>query len=170
MELAAKATYALASALDNVRGVNVGVTAFPAPLTVDDIVNAGDAVHVSIIKRHGQALHDRFHVHCCGGTPLAEALWWLLQEMLPLRENRKIVLILSDGFPDNTSMAKKALTALTAHGFEVYGIGIQTSAMTRLLPENRSVAIYDLKELVQAVFDLLRPALLKAHGGCHAAS
>ena len=101
---------------------------------------------------------------------MAEALWWLLQEMRPLKEERKIILILSDGYPDSLVMAKEALKALEAHGFEVYGLGIQTNAMSVLLPKEQSAAIYELRELVSAVFELLRSAMFRTKGGRHAAS
>lgn len=169
VNLASRATYALALALENVAGVNVGVTSFPAPFYYAK-VSEMDAASVAIIKRHGQRMHDRFQVGCCGGTPLAEALWWLLQEMLHLKEDRKIILILSDGYPDSLTMAKEALKALEAHGFEAYGLGIQTNAMTTLLPKEQSGAIYELRELVSAVFELLRSALFRTKGGRHVAS
>ena len=34
-------------------------------------------------------------------TPMAESLWWVMQQMCLLRENRKIILIITDGEPDS---------------------------------------------------------------------
>lgn len=101
---------------------------------------------------------------------MAEALWRVFQQMQPLNEVRKIILILSDGYPDNLEPTKEALKAIYSNGFEVYGIGIETSAMSRLLPEGKNRSIYDLHELAPAVFELLRPALLKTGRACHGAN
>ena len=95
---------------------------------------------------------------------MAEFLWWTLQEILAQKEQRKMLMIVSDGFPDNVRTAQEAIMALIAHDIEVYGIGIQTAAMTRLLPEKRSRTIYDLHDLAPAVFELLKSALLQIKG------
>lgn len=92
---------------------------------------------------------------------MAEAVWWVLQQMGRLKEKRKLFLIISDGDPDDSEAARNALRACEAQGLEVYGIGIQTPAMQRLLPEKRTQVIYDLNCLAPAMFDLLRDSLLK---------
>ena len=68
MELASQACFSVASALSQCRGVNVGVTAFPA-LAKDDRST------VYPILRHGERMHVRFHLTAQGYTPLAETLW-----------------------------------------------------------------------------------------------
>lgn len=163
MELAAKACYALALAFENVRGVDVGVTAFPGPISVDDVSSINDPT-VSVVKRHGQKMHSRFKVECCGTTPLAEALWWLLGELASLKQPRKIILLLSDGLPDNQHMAEEALATHMANGTEVYGVGIETTAMTTLLPNANSRSIYNLLELPSAMFELLHHGLFQRGG------
>ena len=39
-------------------------------------------------------------------TPMAESLWWVMQQMCLLRENRKIILIITDGEPDSIPAAQ----------------------------------------------------------------
>lgn len=163
IELAARACYALALALENVRSVDVGVTTFPGSFSVDDLPSINDPT-VGIVKRHGQKMHRHFKMECCGATPLAEALWWLLGEITSLKQQRRMVLILSDGIPDDQEMAQDAIEAHRLHGVEVYGIGIATSAMDTLLPGGNSRAIYNLPELPMAMFDLLHYGLFHKGG------
>ena len=40
-------------------------------------------------------------------TPMAESLWWVMQQMCLLRENRKIILIITDGEPDSIQRMPK---------------------------------------------------------------
>lgn len=91
---------------------------------------------------------------------MAEALWWTFQQMHTLPEERKILLILSDGDPDNFNETVNALKAAREQQYEVYGIGMETTAMSRLLPGNLSREICDIKDLASAMFDILRNALV----------
>ena len=54
-------------------------------------------------------------------TPMAESLWWVMQQMCLLRENRKIILIITDGEPDSIPAAQEAFKQAQKKGFECYG-------------------------------------------------
>ena len=84
-----------------------------------------------------------------------------MQEMLSLKEERKIVVVLSDGMPDSVESAQYAITQAKRIGFEIYGIGIVSSAISQILPET-SKTIWNLNELTQALFSLLQKALVPA--------
>lgn len=157
--LACHACYAVADALQPVPGVGVAVTSFPNGLCPRDGQASAHWATVAPILTHKQHIHPRFKIRCNGGTPMAEAVWWVLQQLCSLEEKRKLLLIISDGEPDNADEAKNAIQACHAQGTEVYGIGIQTTAMRRLLPETQTRAIHDLNELTPALFDLLRITL-----------
>lgn len=160
MELASRACYAVALALELCRGVNVGVTAFPGNDTRPGIT-------VAPILRHGEWVHHKFSMSGTGYTPLAEALWWVMQRMCPLKEERKIILILSDGSPTSVPAARHALKQAVALGFEVMGLGIQDNNLEQLLPPvgMPTRTIHDLPELAPAMFEMLQAALL--NGGDH---
>ena len=149
--LARQACFAVAKALENIRGVNPAVTAFPALAGTSSVFP---------ILRHGQKTPDTFDINASGGTPLAEALWWVLQAMLPLREQRKIILIVTDGVPDRPQAAVKTLHVAQDLDFEVYGVGIQSDHIALLLPQTSRV-INDLPDLAPVMFGLLQQALLK---------
>lgn len=144
----------MAKALSTLKGVNPAVTVFPA-----DCVGG-----VYPILRHGQKLSDRFLVEASGGTPLAPALWWVLQNICQLSETRKIVLVITDGMPDNLSTAKVAIKTMQKIGIEVYGIGISMEAVKDMLP-GKSCVINGISELAPAMFGLLQKTLLK--GDCN---
>ncbi|MGV6995956.1 cobaltochelatase CobT-related protein [Desulfovibrio sp. QI0430] len=151
INLANRACYAVATALSHIRGVNPAVTAFPAATATNSVFP---------IMRHGQAVPDMFDIRASGGTPLAGALWWVLQTMLPLKEQRKMILVITDGMPDNQLAANNALGVAQKLGFEVYGIGIRDEHIIHLLPHT-SRMVNDLPDLVPAMFAMLQAALLK---------
>jgi Cobalamin biosynthesis protein CobT (nicotinate-mononucleotide:5, 6-dimethylbenzimidazole phosphoribosyltransferase) len=150
INLANRACFAVATALSHIRGVNHAVTAFPAVTETNSVFP---------IMRHGQAVPDMFDIRASGGTPLAGAVWWVLQTMLPLNEQRKMILVITDGMPDNPLAANNAIGAAQKLGFEVYGLGIRDEHIARLLPHTSKV-VNDLPELVPAMFAMLQAALL----------
>lgn len=162
--LASHACYAVADALQNIPGVGVAVTVFPNGWCPHEEGNLRLAT-VATVLAHKQKLHPRFRIHCNGSTPMAEALWWVAQQMSLLHEQRKLLLILSDGEPDDLGETLNALRVCRMQGIEVCGLGIQTTAMQQLLPGKQARAIYDLNDLAPAMFDLLRAKLLKTPGG-----
>ena len=151
INLANRACFAVATALSHIRGVNPAVTAFPA---------VSETNSAFPIMRHGQPLPDMFDIRASGGTPLAGTLWWVLQTMLHLKEQRKMILIITDGMPDNQLAANNAIGVAQKLGFEVYGLGIRDEHITRLLPHTSKV-VNDLPDLVPAMFAMLQAALLK---------
>ncbi|MDR1946775.1 MAG: hypothetical protein LBQ51_06380, partial [Desulfovibrio sp.] len=80
-------------------------------------------------------------------------------------EERKIILIVSDGDPDLPQATANAIKAASAQGFEVYGIGIDAPYMSRLLPPKHSLQVNSLHELAPAMFDILRNALTRQNKG-----
>jgi cobaltochelatase CobT len=154
ISLACKACYGVAHCLSRIQGISVGVTAFPA-------INAQTGIRDAVlpILKHGEALHTRFLFSAEGTTPMAEALWWVLQQMVALPEQRKIILILTDGEPNNCKSTKDVLQQAKNLGIEIYGIGIQSDSITLLLPKH-SKEINTLTELAPAMFEVLQPALV----------
>lgn len=163
IRLASQACYAVASALISVPGVTVAVTSFPAGFVFENEELSSNTVCPILTAK--QRLHSRFNVMANGNTPLAEALWWVMQQMQTQIENRKIILILSDGLPDNIEGTKNIIALHQKHGHEIYGIGIITEAMNRLLPKKYCRSLYDLEDLAAVMFDMLHESLVKSNGG-----
>jgi len=154
IRLASTVCHAVASALETV-GINVAITAFPAshdPASTEQKT-------VGRLVRHGQRVHPRLKVAAVGTTPLAESLWWVMQEMLPLRGARKLILLLTDGDPDTPTCALEAIRHAERLGFEVYAIGIGAVNILQHLP-GRHRTINTMAELAPAMFGLLQGALV----------
>jgi hypothetical protein len=158
MTLAIQACHVVVSALDAVQGMNVAVTAFPAGEPADGYGTAGCPT-VRPLLRHGERMHTRLVMNATGCTPMGEALLWVLQEMLPLTQERKIILILTDGDPDHVPITLEAIESGQRLGFEIYGLGINAEAIIKLLPHHSRV-VRELPELAPAMFGLLQGALL----------
>lgn len=148
--IARQACYAVIKALSGIKDINPAVTAFPADYTDNSVVP---------LVRHGEALTNYLAVDASGTTPLAQALWWVMQEMIQLREDRKIILILTDGMPDCFTSASAALDTAKRIGLEVYGFGILNDAIKSLLPHT-SHCIQSLTELTPTIFTLMQTTLL----------
>lgn len=153
IQLASQACYSVASALYGIQGVNVAVTAFPSDL------GTGDLRSVAPILRHGERLTDRFATGAEGRTPLSEALWWATKELFKQKEQRKIILIISDGLPDDPPIALKTLSVIRDLGIEMAGIAIDSWQLANFI--NAQENITDIRELAPAMFRILQQLLLK---------
>jgi len=153
IQLASQACYSVASALYGIQGVNVAVTAFPSDL------GTGDLRSVAPILRHGERLTDRFATGAEGRTPLSEALWWATKELFKQKEQRKIILIISDGLPDDPPIALKTLSVIRDLGIEMAGIAIDSWQLSNFI--NAQENITDIRELAPAMFRILQQLLLK---------
>jgi uncharacterized protein YegL len=153
IHLACQACYAVASALEASR-INVAVTAFPGTQTLD-----GSYSTIAPVIRHGQKVNPNVDLSPAGGTPMGEALWWVMQEMLMVKENRKIILVVTDGEPDSMMSATQALDQGRRAGFEIYGLGIVSQSVSELMP-SKSKVVSSMSELPGAMFSLLEAAVL----------
>lgn len=151
--LATASCHAVALALEGVPGVNVGVSAFPASAKTTGMVG------VCPLVRHGQRVHPFFSVDSGGGTPLGECLWWVIQRMLPLKEARKLILVITDGEPDTRPPVIKAIEQAGSIGMEVYGVGIDAPNVGTLFL--RWLNVTNMEELAPALFHTLQKALLR---------
>lgn len=91
---------------------------------------------------------------------MTESVWWVLQQMAGLDEQRKIVLIISDGEPDDVTGTIQAIKKGRGYGVEFYGLGICASEIQDILPSNSRV-VSTLDELPSAMFAMLRQSVGK---------
>ena len=114
---------------------------------------------VSAVK-HGQPvqLHaGKFGMRPTGGTPMAEAIWYAAFELSKTREDRKMLIVLTDGEPDNKDSAEAVIELCENSGIEVIGIGIETNAPSRLF--SKSICIDDVADLQSTLFKLMEKSL-----------
>ena len=157
MPLACQACYAIASSLSKITGIRLAITAFPAGST------PGSQFTVFPLLRHDQKLHTNFLLDPSGNTPMGESIWWVLQQAYPLKETRKIVIIITDGRADIVETTEKAIEHGRAMGFEFYGVGIHHDYIRQLLP-GASEVITSLEELAPSMFRILQKTLITERG------
>ncbi|BCU08328.1 hypothetical protein Atep_30050 (plasmid) [Allochromatium tepidum] len=144
---------AIAEAVDVLPRVNLGVSAF----------HNGRLLSV---LRHGERLssaRQRFHIPNGGGTPLAEALVSVSGILLNQKEEKKVMIVMTDGMPDDgTSNSRALVKRMRQDGMIVLGIGIgpDTGAFMQKIFEDYRV-IHDVNGLREAIFQMAQKALLR---------
>ena len=150
MPLALDASMALALALEGIPGVNPAITAFPG----------GDERSVYAVLRHGEKLRPNvgaFALTPGGSTPMAEAIWYAAASLCRCREPRRVVMVLTDGQPDDRLSTLDILARCQRSGIEAVGIGLGID-VSHLYP--KSIVINDLGELRTRLFELAKDLLI----------
>lgn len=150
IKLAGRACYAVGKALEAVHGISVGISVFP--------VDWRGGIYP--IVPHGKPVHNKFTMVASGKTPLAEALWWTMQNMILLPQPRKMILIVTDGQPDDPDSTLRAVVDAKKMGFELYGIGVASDAICFYLPKS-STTIWEMTKLPAVMFNLFQKTLLR---------
>ena len=148
IDLACAACYSVALTLAAIPGISVGVSAFPADYKEDVTAT------VSPLLRHGERVVNSFGVEAHGSTPMTEALWWVLGMLSTRPEHRKVVLMVTDGYPDEPETANETIMVAQRMGIEVLGIGIDAPAIISMIPGSENIT--DIRELAPAMFRLLQ--------------
>ena len=152
MPIALEATLALAIAFEGIPGVNPGVTAFPG--SHDESVFR--------LLEHGQRVNARtgaFSLAAAGSTPMTEAIWFGAASLLRCREPRKVLMVMSDGQPNDTLSTLELLQRCRDSGIETVGVGLGLD-VSHLFPI--AITINELSELRAQLFELSKAVLLAA--------
>ena len=153
------AAYGLADACQGPPGLTLSVGVFPANDWESYHYKNPDAGSVvREILRPGERLHRGFKFEAGGGTPLAQALRQITQQIAAWRQRRKVVIILTDGQPESPEDARAALDEMSKAGLEVFGLGLQDDSILDFLPASSAV-IENLTSLPAGLFRLLGEAL-----------
>ena len=153
-ESALESALALALALDGIPGVTVATTAFPG--------RAGTADRVTRMVQHGQsprACAGAFIQSARGGTPMAQALWFAAADLLACREERRMLMVLTDGEPDDTPEALRLLGLCRQAGIEAVGVGIGVDVRHLF---QTAIEVTEAKDLKGALFGVAERLLLGA--------
>jgi cobaltochelatase CobT len=151
---ALESALALALALDGIPGVTVAATAFPG--------RAGTPDRVTRMVRHGQspgACAGAFVQAPRGGTPMAQALWYAAADLLACREERRMLVVLTDGEPDDASEVLRLLGLCRQAGIETVGVGIGIR-VRHLFPT--AIEVTEAKDLKRELFGVAERLLLGA--------
>jgi cobalamin biosynthesis protein CobT len=140
------------------------------PLEILAFSTYGDAPVMGIIKPYAKPassdqVAERFvkFLSHMGGNNDADSVQFAYQRILPRKEKRKILIVMSDGSPSDgvgdPSFALKAVTQdITAQGrVELYGVGIMDRNVERYYPKFRVLRSYD--QIEPCLIELLTEAL-----------
>ena len=154
IDLAWEATLSLAMALEGIQGVNVGITAFPG--------KDGEGSSVYAVLPHGSSIRSRagsFGSDLDGSTPLAEAIWYAGAQLVQQREERKLLLVLTDGIPDDLDAALNILSRCRSSNIEITGIGLGIE-VDRVFES--SVSVQQIRDLPARLNEVCKQLLLAA--------
>ena len=85
------------------------------------------------------------------------ALWFAAADLLTRREERKVIITLTDGAPDDFTSASNLVKQATATGIQIIGVGIGLD-VSRLFPT--AIRINDIADLKTELFRIAEQLLL----------
>jgi cobaltochelatase CobT len=152
LSIALEASMALALAFEGIAGVNPGMTAFPGR---DDTSVFRLLEHDERVRANSGA----FSLRAGGTTPMTEAVWFAAAALLRCREPRKVLLVMTDGQPNDILSTLEILQRCRNSGIETVGVGLGLD-VSHLFPV--AIMINELRELRSQLFALSKAVLLAA--------
>ncbi len=151
--------FALIKTLAHQRGINLALTLFPGFYPYNTSPSGDPVYPVAALLSHGQKPASKllWPLTARGCTPLAESLRYVLSSMVHLSETRKLVILLTDGNPNDDRTARLALDEAQSLGIEVAALGIEGLSNTALFPVCEIVD--RVEHLPQKAFKLLESLL-----------
>ncbi|EOE6381874.1 VWA domain-containing protein [Vibrio cholerae] len=149
--VANEAALALAMALEGIPGVVPAVSYFPG---IHQEVSIALLPKQSV--RHRAACFDQKPRGC---TPMAQAMWFAAKSLLAQKQKRKLMIVLTDGDPDDWTATHDIVDRCRRSGFELLGIGIQTRSVEKFFPQ--SIVINDVKDLKRELFEVTQKLLIQ---------
>ncbi|RJG51405.1 VWA domain-containing protein [Motilimonas pumila] len=149
--VANEAALALAMALEGIPGVVPAVSYFPG---IHQEVSIALLPKQSV--RHRAACFDQKPRGC---TPMAQAMWFAANSLLAQKQKRKLMIVLTDGDPDDWTATHDIVDRCRRSGFELLGIGIQTRSVEKFFPQ--SIVINDVKDLKRELFEVTQKLLIQ---------
>jgi len=88
-----------------------------------------------------------------GGTPIDKALWYARAALLQRHEQRKVILLLTDGEPNNPTQTQAATKQCQNNNIEIIALGVLTDAVKKYW--SRSAVIDQLNALPATLFQVM---------------
>jgi cobalamin biosynthesis protein CobT len=154
IQLATQAVAALTLAFEGIAGVNPAITRFPYQDTDD----------VEVLLNHGQKLRPNadslLPLAEGSSTPLASALWFAAARVLATREKRKVIIVITDGEPDDARIGylptRSIIQRCLDSGIELVGIGVGMDVGHLFA---RHIRIDDIADLRKELFSISQALL-----------
>jgi Mg-chelatase subunit ChlD len=144
----------------DVPGIATQVSVFP--VYGDNGSDCDDDEGVAVVKHWGEtprALAKRIgSMSVDGGTPMAEAILHAGACILPRRETLRLVMVVTDGDPNELSATQDVIEALRKSGISVVGLGIGVDP-SRVFGSRYSATLSSTTELAGNMVKLVRAAM-----------
>lgn len=153
-QVAASATLALIKALEPINFVSTSVETFGTESSSNIVYKVKD------FNESANQCADRLSEHLAYGggyTPLLTGLWSGLRSISQRKEARKILIVITDGEPDQRTQCTELINRIrTSDGVEVFGIGIgdANTLVKPLFGEQYAVSIKKIDQLASEIFKL----------------
>lgn len=152
-------TAALAAMLAyDVQGITSQVSVFP----VEGTEQGASDVGVALLKDWNESarlMAGRVQsLTADGGTPMAEAVLFAATEVARRVETLKIVLVITDGMPDDLGLTREVIEQVRGDGISVLGLGIGVDP-SAVFDGRFSAAIHGVQELAGSMVRLVKTAL-----------
>jgi len=151
-EVAAKSAYAIVRALDSIKGITTEVTRFETSKT-------GRQANVIVLKKHSESARNmRPTARAYGSTPMTESLIAIAPLLAAKKEKRKLLIVITDGAPNDHTSAKEVIKKYSRSGVDVVGLGIQSDAGAHIFDQWSS--IQSLSDLPKSLFSLIERKIM----------
>ena len=167
IDLAIQAAFVTSDTLESMSGV----TCCTAVFTRTDMNGVNGILP---IKKFGvkPMPKDFYIIHADGGTPIAGTVLWAGQQLALRREERKIIVLFTDGEPDDSLHAEKAVKKVNRYGIEVYAVAMNKTSIhtamkdaSKWIDVEKVTPISKIEELGPSLLKLLRRALVRKKMG-----
>ena len=157
IDLAGQAVLAATLALEAIPGVACWAAAFPGR-------DEDRVIPLKAFTERAGRVAGRFAVGADGGTPLAEALWRAGYALASRPEPRRLLIVATDGRPNDVASARDIIARCRASGIEVMGLGIGQNLVEvqAVFGVQDAVAIARIDALAPALFQVLERRLTPA--------
>lgn len=146
LEIAVEAALAAAMALQPFDEASLAIYSFPGN---------------GCLKHFDESIRSalpKFALSTWGSTPMAEAILIATGELVKRDEARRILVVITDGEPDNAPATRAVVRGMQAAQVECVGIGIQLPTITGIFPCSRVIQSVD--QLPQALMATLKNQIL----------
>uniref|UniRef100_E6XGZ2 von Willebrand factor type A n=1 Tax=Shewanella putrefaciens (strain 200) TaxID=399804 RepID=E6XGZ2_SHEP2 len=153
-----ESTYALVEALSKINLVKTSVLGFGNSTESVIALKGFEETPAKCLTKLASSSADGY----C--TPLATGLWAALNQLYTRTEDRKVVLVVTDGQPHGFQYCKNLIAEMQASNVEVYGIGIGNDlnlpTLQSLFGKQFAIKVDQLSDLGNEVFKIAEGILL----------
>lgn len=151
--VAQQAAAAITLALESIPGVSPALTYF----------GQESSEPVQPMLKHGERLMSKIGLipaKPAGGTPLAEAMWYAAFQLSKVRNDRKIIVVVTDGEPNDSTKTKHIVDLCRNAAIEMIAVGVGSDAVKDYFED--CVVIHTVNDLQNNLFHQMKNKLIAA--------